>query len=276
MFTMKKAIKIALMYIVVAVILFATLFPIYWMVETSLKEPVETFRIPPKWIFTPTLENYYQVLFVSIPFTRYLLNSVFTATVSTLLALLLGIPCAYSLARFRVGGPHLPSWILSTRFLPPFVVVIPFFLMFRDLGLLDTRFALILPYLTIQLPFVVWFMRAFIKELPADVEEAAMIDGCSRVEALRRIVLPLMKPAIAASAVFCVIFSWNEFLYALILTGMDAKTLPVATLSFITERGIMWGELTAAGTMTVLPVIVFAFIVQKHMVRGLTYGMLKG
>jgi multiple sugar transport system permease protein len=254
--------------------------PVYWLVTISFKHEVDQFAVPPKWFwFSPTLEHYTDA-FVTRSFGQYLLNSLFVAVGSTMSALVIGTLAAYALARFRLPGQldrKLALWILSTRMFPAIVTAVPLFLIMRDLRLVNTRLSLIIAYTGFNLPFVVWMMRGFFAEVPRDLEEAAMVDGDSRLGALRRVVLPLVTPGLAATAVFCLIVSWNEFLFALVLTQTDgAMTLPVGIAGRVTQYGIKWGAMSAAAVVAMIPILAFAISVQKYLVRGLSLGAVKG
>jgi multiple sugar transport system permease protein len=258
----------------------AALLPVYWMVTISLKAEVDQFAVPPIWFaFQPTWEHYYDTFFVR-PFGKYLLTSTIVAGASTALALLVGTLAAYSLARFRLPRnlpERLSLWIISTRMFPPIVTIIPLFLMMRDLRLLNTIPALIIVYTGFNLPFVVWMMRGFFEELPRELEEAALVDGDSRLGALVRVMLPLAAPGLAATAIFCLIICWNEFLFALILTQTEASiTLPVGMAGRVTQYEIQWGAMSAAGVVAMIPILVFAMAVQRYLVRGLSLGAVKG
>ena len=258
----------------------AALAPVYWMFTISLKFEVDHFATPPPWFnFTPTLEHYYDA-FVTRSFGQYLITSAVVAVISTLCALVLGTLAAYALARFRLPydlDRRLSLWILSTRMFPAIVTAVPLFLMMRDLRLLDTKTSLIIVYTAFNLPFVVWMMRGFFDEVPRDLEEAALVDGDSRFGALVRVVLPLVAPGLAATAVFCLIVSWNEFLFALVLTQTDASmTLPVGIAGRVTQYEIKWGVMSAAGAVAIVPILVFAMAMQKYLVRGLSLGAVKG
>jgi multiple sugar transport system permease protein len=269
-----------LKYVAVGVALAAALAPVYWMITISLKSEVDHFATPPPWFnFTPTLEHYYEA-FVTRSFGQYLITSAVVAVISTLCALVLGTLAAYALARFRLPydlDRKLSLWILSTRMFPAIVTAVPLFLMMRDLRLLNTKAALIVVYTAFNLPFVVWMMRGFFDEVPRDLEEAALVDGDSRLGALVRVVLPLVAPGLAATAVFCLIVSWNEFLFALVLTQTDASmTLPVGIAGRVTQYEIKWGVMSAAGAVAIVPILVFAMAMQKYLVRGLSLGAVKG
>jgi len=267
-------------HLLVILAVFVALAPVYWMLTISLKNEVDQFAVPPRWVgFTPTLEHFYDA-FVTRSFGDYLVTSAVVSVASTLCALVVGTLAAYSLARFRLPynlDQKLSLWILSTRMFPAIVTAIPLFLMMRDLRLLNTRVSLIVVYTAFNLPFVVWMMRGFFAELPRDLEEAALVDGDSRLGALVRVVLPLVAPGLAATAVFCLIVSWNEFLFALVLTQTDASmTLPVGIAGRVTQYEIKWGVMSAAGTVAMIPILVFALAVQKYLVRGLSLGAVKG
>lgn len=267
-------------YVLLGLAMLATLTPVYWLLTISLKREVDQFAVPPRWFsFTPTLEHYVDA-FVNRSFGQYLLTSVIVAMSSTFCALVIGTLAAYALARLRMPrgvNRKLSLWILSTRMFPPIVTVIPLFLMMRDLQLLNTRLALVILYTGFNLPFVIWMMRGFFAEVPRELEEAAMIDGDTRLGALRRVLLPLVAPGLAATAVFCLIISWNEFLFALVLTQTDAAmTLPVGIAGRVTQYEIKWGVMSAAGAVAMLPILVFALVVQKYLVRGLSLGAVKG
>jgi multiple sugar transport system permease protein len=258
----------------------AAIAPVYWMLTISLKREVDQFANPPRWLlFPPTLEHYYDA-FVTRSFVQYLVTSALVAITSTCCALVIGTLAAYSLARFELPwrlDRKLSLWILSTRMFPAIVTAVPLFLMMRDLGLLDTRLSLIIVYTGFNLPFVIWMMRGFFAEVPRDLEEAAMVDGDSRLGALWRVVLPLVAPGLAATAVFCLIVSWNEFLFALVLTQTDeAMTLPVGIAGRVTQYEIKWGVMSAAGVVAIIPILAFAIAVQRYLVRGLSLGAVKG
>jgi multiple sugar transport system permease protein len=267
-------------YGLMLVALLATLAPVYWLITISFKHEVDQFAVPPKWFrFSPTLEHYRDA-FVARSFGQYLLNSLLVAVASTVCALVIGTLAAYALARFRLPAQldrKLALWILSTRMFPAIVTAVPLFLVMRDLRLVNTRLSLVIVYTTFNLPFVVWMMRGFFAEIPRDLEEAAMVDGDSRLGALRRVVLPLVTPGLAATAVFCLIVSWNEFLFALVLTQTDeAMTLPVGIAGRVTQYGIKWGAMSAAAVVAMIPILAFALAIQKYLVRGLSLGAVKG
>lgn len=267
-------------YLLILVAIVFAVGPIYWMLTISLKSEVDQFATPPAWLsFSPTLEHYLDA-FVARSFGQYLITSAVVSLLATASALVTGTGAAYALARFQLPyelDRKLSLWILSTRMFPAIVTAIPLFLMMRDLRLLNTRTALVIVYTGFNLPFVVWMMRGFFAEVPPDLEEAALVDGDSRLGALWRIVLPLVAPGLAATAVFCLIVSWNEFLFALVLTQTDASmTLPVGIAGRVTQYEIKWGVMSAAGAVAIVPIMVFALAVQKYLVRGLSLGAVKG
>ena len=274
--------------IVIGISLIFYLIPIYWIIATSLKTRSDIFAAPPRFIFKPTLKNYVELITPSsvtpegkeIKRESYyhwqLLNSVIIGFVSTALAVSLGTMSAYAFSRFRVKGKNdLMFFILSTRMLPPVVVVIPLFLMYRTLGLFDTHFGMILLYTTFNVSFATWLMKGFIDEIPKEYEEAALVDGYSRFRAFVKVVLPQAVTGIAATAVFCLITAWNEFAFALIMTSKNARTAPPALASRMGASGVAWGPIAAGTFIFLLPVAVFTFIMRKHLLRGVTFGAIK-
>ncbi|MGC5015788.1 carbohydrate ABC transporter permease [Streptosporangium sp. DT93] len=265
-----------------AVLAVVMLFPVLWMIETSLKENRDVYAIPAKFFdFTVTLDHFRDV-FVSSGGGRStlsvaFLNSVVVAGVSTALATVLGVPAAWAYSRFAVRAKKDQLFfILSTRFMPPVVVVIPIFLMYRQIGLIDTKLGLILIYTAFNVPFTIWMMKGFVDEVPAEYEEAAMLDGYSRLQAFWKFTLPLLLPGIAATAVFALIFSWNEFVFAIFLTsGDDVRTAPPAIAGLIGGTTVDWGLVAAASVVFALPVLVFAYLVRRHLVAGVTLGAVR-
>jgi multiple sugar transport system permease protein len=256
--------------------LLAALAPIAWMLTVSVKAD----EFAPQWFGFRSTWAHYANAFAQGEFLRYFLNSAIVAVGSVVCALVLGIPAAYGLARFpwpREWGSRISFWVLSTRMLPPIVTVIPAFFLLREIHLLNSLPGLILVYAAFNLPFVVWMMRGFFEEVSKDIEEAAMLDGESRLGILLRIVLPMVRPGVAATATFCLIVAWNELLFALILTQTDsAMTLPVGIASRVTQYQIEWGAMSAAGAVAMVPVVAFAFFAQRALVRGLSLGAVKG
>jgi multiple sugar transport system permease protein len=250
--------------------------PLYWMISTAVMPSALDHSVPPVLIFTPTFENFWNLLSTT-PFGQYLYNTLIIATVTTVASLFFGALAAYSFARFRYPGSDvLPLFYLVMRMLPRFVLVIPYYLLLRTLGLLNTHVGLILAYTTFALPFVIWMMIGFFKEIPVELEEAGMVDGAGRLGVLIRIVLPLALPGLAATAIFAFLLGWNELLFSVVLAGRDTRTLAQMPLTFETDRGTDWGLVMAAGTLILLPVIVFALAVQRYILRGMTLGAVKG
>ncbi len=271
----KKIIKYGLTWVIIVFAIFFFVFPIYWAVSTSFKAPKEAFSEKPVWIFQPTLENY-KIVLLEKNFSKFLINSVITTAFSTVLTLILGGSVAYAVSRYKIrGSKQILSWILSLRMIPPIVTVVPIYLLARNLGLLDTRLVLIIMYTFMNLPLSVWLIKSFLEDIPRELEESAMVDGCSRTGAFFRITLRLAVPGIIATGMICIIFAWNEFLYANILTGAVASTAPVALTAYATPVGTLWGQIFASGTLIVLPITVIGLIFQKYLVRGLTLGALK-
>ena len=267
-----------LRWVTVGLALVVTIVPFFWLVTTSFKREIDYLAYPPE-IIPPawTLEGY-RVLFKQQDLGHYFANSVIVTVTSTALAVFIGALAAYSLARarfpFRLNG-ILAFWMLLTRMYPAIATAIPYFLIMRDLRLLDTLPALIVTYTAFNLPFVIWLLIGFYEELPIELERAAMIDGCSVWTRFRKIVLPLSAPALVATAILSAVLAWNEFLFAVMLTRVNAKTLPVVMSGFITDKGTQWDQMTALGVITVLPVLAFALAVQRYLVRGLTLGAVK-
>lgn len=283
----RNIVRLTISYTLIIFFIIIFFIPTYWMISSSFKLPKDILSIPPKIIFKPTLDNYKCVLLgtstvgkttmpMVVDFPKYLLNSIIVSFSSTFIALLISVPAGYTLARYKFKGKATMGWyILMTRMLPQFGLLIPFYIIFSKLGLIDTYIALILVNLTFILAFSVWMMKGFFQEIPHELEEAAQIDGCTRVQAIFRIVFPLASPGMAATAIFLIILCWNEFLFALILTGSNAKTATVAVYNFVTFREVVWGGLTAAGTLITIPVVIFFLIVQRSFIRGMTMGAIK-
>jgi multiple sugar transport system permease protein len=267
---------VVIRYSVTIVIALFFIFPLYWTLVTSLKTYREAFQIPPIFLKIPDFRTYIEY-FGQSDFLRYLSNSLIVTTVSVVIGMASGVPAAYALSRIRIpGGEAVSFYLLASRFIPPISTVISVFFIFRRIGLYDTLLGLIILYLSMNIPYVVWMMRGFFKEIPVAVEESAWIDGCSRFRGFVQIVLPMSRPGLAATAVLTMMFSWNEFLFALIITGARAKTLPLSIAAFMGEVGIEWNAMAAAGMMIMLPAMVFSILMQRQLARGLTFGALKG
>lgn len=249
--------------------------PVIWMVMTAFKTPNQAFSQDPVFVFSPTMDNFEQV-FGGSQFGYALINSLQVSIISSLLAVLLGSGIAYPLARFHFRGKQqLSTWILSLRIIPPIVTIIPLFLMMRAVQLNGTLLAIILLHTFMNLPLAVWLLRGFYAEVPKELEEAAAIDGLSRLATFVRIVLPLAMPGVASTALLSFVFSWNEFLFANILSGAYTRTATVALTEFVTPVGTEWTRIMAAGTIVAIPVWLAALAAQKYLVRGLTLGAVK-
>jgi multiple sugar transport system permease protein len=263
-------------FLVIGLFVIFVLAPLYWVVITSIKPSSDYLTVPPVWFpAQPTIVHYTAALF-SYRGLQGLLNSLIVASASTVLSAAMGTMMAYSLARFNTGGQHLAFWVLSQRFLPPVAIVLPLFLLFRSWGLYDTHFGLIVAYTFMTLPLSVWMMYAYFRQLPKSLEEAALVDGLSRWQAFRMVAVPLAAPGIAATAVFVFIAVWTEFFFALILTSRYAFTLPTVFRAFLGFQGAQYGEACALATTSLVPSIILGILVQRHLVRGLTLGALRG
>lgn len=274
-----------LRYALIVVILTVTLFPIAWLITTSFKPADDIMVSPPRFVFKPTLDNYVYAL-QKANFARFIENTLYVAVVSTVIVIVLSSLASYSFARYNPGGGNILFFILTTKMFPAIAVVLPYFLIFKEIGDtavgkalgigLDRQGALIVSYTMFNLPFAIWLMVSFFQDIPRELEDSARLDGYNRLQVLWRVVLPLAAPGIAVTAIFCLLFSWNEFLFAYILTRDAARTITVGVESFFTLRGILWGPVAAAATISVAPMLVFVLILQRYMVRGLTFGAVRG
>jgi multiple sugar transport system permease protein len=269
--------------LVVSVVYF---FPVLWIILTAFKTYNDTLAVPPKWLFPPTLENFVQVFFRSYTvgaeaqgtgFDLYFFNSIFISGTSVLIAVVIGTLAAYGFSRFPLKGNDTYLFvILSTRMMPAIVVIIPIFQMFRVTDLAGTYTGIIVLYTAFNLPFTIWMMKSFFDELSPDVEDAARMDGSSEVKVFFKICMPQVLAGIAATAVFGLILTWNEFLFALLLSGVQTRTIPVAMAQAIGgDIGVRWGLLAAIETLFLVPVIIFVFVLQNHLLRGVTFGTVK-
>lgn len=250
------------------------LFPIYWLASMSLKRQVDAMARTPRFLFQPIWDNYLAVISAG-DIWSYFGSSLIVALATTAVALALGIPTAYVLARYRFrGNADYGFWILSTRMTPPVAMLIPFFVLYVRTGLMDTYPGLVIAHVAINLSIVVWLMKGFFEDLPSELEEAAFMDGATYYQAFRQICLPVALPGIAAVAILSFLFSWNEFLFSLVLTN-EIRTVPVGLYSFVGYQQVRWGELSASAVLMLVPVLAFVFIFQKQLVRGLTMGATK-
>jgi multiple sugar transport system permease protein len=264
----------AVQLVLIFVATFVMLIPIIWIALASVKSHVDVYQL--KLFFTPTLENFGTVFEAPYYLGRKLLNSTIVAAVTVLFAIPIATMAAYSFSRFRLRGESaMLVTILATQFVPAVVIILPFFVMFRDLSLLDTRIGLILVNLAIVMPFAIWMIKGFIDGIPLDTEEAALVDGSSRVQVIRNIVLPMAAPGLLTAGIFCFIIAWNEFLFALILTNRNAVTLPIGLALFKAEEGDLWNLLSAAGIIIMVPMFILALIIRKYFVQGMTMGAVR-
>ncbi|WP_232076755.1 carbohydrate ABC transporter permease [Variovorax sp. PBL-H6] len=251
------------------------LLPFLWLLQMSFKPTPLILEFPPRIFFVPTLEHYAGLWEAGFP--EAFVNSLITSSVSTVLALVFGVPAAYALSRWSGRGRFgLGLGILLTRMAPPIAFTIPFFLAYRWLGLQDTRTGLILIYMTFNLPLVIWMMQPFFDAVPASLEEAALMDGAGFPTVFIEIVLPMAMAGVAATAILCFLYAWNDFFFALILTRTDARTAPVAVVNFMNYEGWEWGKIAAGGSLVMAPVLLFSLMVRRYLVSGLTAGAVKG
>ena len=249
------------------------LFPLVWMALGSFKTQVDFMAYPPRWLFRPTLANYEKVL-IGGDFLKFTWNSLVIAAGSTAMSLILGVPAAYGIARYH--QTRLGVAMLAARMAPGIAFLIPWFIVFSKLHMVDTYPAVMLTHMVVVLPLVIWVLVGFFEDLPRELEESGLIDGCGVLGVFRRIALPLARPGIVATAILGVIASWNNFIFSLVIAGNSTRTLPVAIFNFVSYDSLNWGGLTAASSLITLPALLMAFLVQKHIVRGLTIGALKG
>ena len=258
-----------------AVLLVVALFPYIWILLASFKKRIDLITNPPKWIFDPTVINYLTIF--DKGFDQYLINSIIIGFSSTFLAVTVGTLAAYGFSRFKIpAGNHLFFYILATRLGPPVAYALPMYLIFDRLGLVNTYSGVILAHATFNLVIVVWMMKSFFDDVPREIEEAAYLDGCSHYQVFFRIALPMTFPGLVTCAIFVLIFSWNELLFALILTGGETRTLTVMIPSLVLHTGTLWGQVAAASMIQSIPILLFIFFIQRHLVRGLTFGVVKG
>ena len=263
-------------YFILFIMLLAVLFPLYWVIVTSFKLPRDAFAIPPVWFFEPTLDNYRKIL-ANQTFLTAFANSCITSIVSSAIAVAIGAFAAYGLAAQEVSYRRSnEKFILSLRIAPPLLFVIPVYFLATKLGALNQHWLLITVYAFINIPFAISLLLTFFNDIPKELRDAARVDGADEWTVFRRVFLPAAKGGVVATMILCVLFTWNEFFIALILTGRDTQTLPVSITSFLTFQGIQWGALTAAGALIMLPMIVLGLLVQGQIVRGLTLGSVKG
>ena len=270
----KKQLMNVFQVTLIVIAILVMLVPIAWIFLAAFKNHIDVFQL--KILFAPTLENFHSVFEPPYYLGRKLVNSTIVAFATVLIAIPAATMAAYSFSRFRmVGETAMLVVVLATQFVPAVVIILPFFVMFRDLGLLDTRLGLIIVNLAIVMPFAIWMIKGFIDGIPLDTEEAAMIDGSSRLQVIRNIVLPMAAPGLLTAGIFCFIISWNEFLFALILTNKDSVTLPIGLALFKAEEGDLWNLLSAAGIIIMVPMFVLALVIRNYFVQGMTMGAVR-
>lgn len=266
---------LALRYVLVAVALIFFLFPLYWLVMISFKTPEEIFASPPVWWPAQIQFANYAVLFKDGD-VGAIANSLIVSTTSTVIAMLLGTMCAYSMARHKTGGENFAMWVISNRMIPPIVIVFPIFLLYVKFGWVDTRFGLILLYTAFNLPYVIWMMRGYILDVPVELEESALVDGCSRWQTFWLIVVPVVRGGLFATAVFTFVFAWNDFIFALVLTRNEATTFPVQVTHYFGGQSNFWAKIAAMSTLGTIPIFIAVAALQKFLVRGVSLGAVKG
>ena len=271
----KKSATLALRYAIAIGVTMIFLFPVYWLFMISFKTPDEIFHVPPIWFPGEIQFNNYWVLFKDGDVVA-ILNSLIVAGVSSVIAMVLGTFCAYSLARFNTGGENLAMWIISQRMIPPIAVVFPIFLIYVWFGMVDTFAGLILLYTAFNLPYVIWMMRGYIADIPLELEESALVDGCTRWQMLWRVVFPMARSGLMATAVFTFVFAWNDFIFALILTRTDVITFPVQLTHYMGGQSNFWSKIAAMSVLGTLPIFIAVTVMQRYLVRGISLGAVKG
>jgi multiple sugar transport system permease protein len=266
---------LALRYLAAICLTVVFLFPVYWLFMISFKTPDEIYHSPPVWYPASLQFANYAVLFKDGDVIA-IWHSLVLAGVSTVLALFLGTIAAYSLARFRTGGENLAVWIISQRMIPPIAVVFPIFLLYVWLGWVDSYIGLILLYTAFNLPYVIWMMRGYIADVPMELEESALVDGCSRWRVLWRVVFPMVRAGLFATAVFTFVFAWNDFIFALVLTRTEVITFPVQVTHYFGGQSNFWAKIAAMSVLGTLPVFVAVTVMQRFLVRGISLGAVKG
>ena len=271
----RQAVPIGRILLIGGFVLFV-LAPLYWMFVTSIKPSDDYLAVPPVWFPSEPTSVHYTAALFAYRGLKGLTNSLIISLSATVLSAFLGTLMAYSLARFNTGGAHLSFWVLSQRFLPPVAIVLPIFLIYRNIGLHDTHVGMIIAYTVFTLPVSVWMMFAYFRGLPRSMEDAALVDGCTRWQAFWRVAVPLAAPGIVAAAVFAFIACWTEFFFALVLTSRYAFTLPTVFRAFLGFQGAQYGEASALAIVSLVPSIVLGVLAQRHLVRGLTLGAVRG
>jgi len=276
--SMKQSNKIinVIVYAIMTIVFLIYLIPIWYIISTSFKLDADAYTLPPPIIFKTTLANYITA-FTSRGIMVNFTNSLIISISSSIIAMILGVPAAYALTRFDFKAKSgIYNWILSTRIAPPMVAAIPYFIVSRQIGLYDSRLLMSIVYVLINLSWIIWMMGSYFSDVPRQIDEASMVDGCNRFNAFIKVILPVSKPGLAAAIIFSLIMAWNEYFFALVLTSVNAKTLPAAITSFQSIQGLLLGQMCATGTVVMLPILIFSMFMQKELVSGLTLGAVKG
>jgi multiple sugar transport system permease protein len=274
-FHRRKDVRLTLRYLVACMLVMIFVFPVYWLFIISFKTPDEIFAFPPLWYPKSIQFDNYFVLFKDGD-AKTVLNSLILASTSTVIAMILGTIAAYSLVRFKTGGENLAVWIISQRMMPPVAIVFPVFLLYVFFGWVDTFFGLILLYTAFNLPYVIWMMRGYIEDIPLELEESALVDGCSRWEVLWKVVMPMARSGLFATAVFTFVFAWNEFLFALVLTRTEVTTYTVQVTHYFGGQSNFWAKIAAMSVLGTIPVFIAVATMQRYLVRGISMGAVKG
>jgi len=267
--------RLAIRYAIAIALLIVFLFPIYWLFIISFKTPEEIFAFPPVWYPESIQFANYRVLFKDGDATT-VWNSLVLAGCSTVIAMILGTMAAYSLVRFKTGGENLAVWIISQRMMPPVAIVFPIFLLYVFLGWVDTYHGLIILYTAFSLPYVIWMMRGYIEDIPLELEESALVDGCTRWQVLWKVVFPMARSGLFATAVFTFVFAWNDFLFALVLTRTEVITYTVQVTHYFGGQSNFWAKIAAMSVLGTIPVFFAVATMQRYLVRGISMGAVKG
>jgi multiple sugar transport system permease protein len=272
----KKKLMTSSIYVILIIFIVVTLFPLLWLLITSIKIPKDYYSSPPVWFPSQVTGEHYKVLFTTYGAGPFIKNSIIIAAGNTILVLLLGIPAAYAIARHSIGGRNFAFWILSQRMLPPVAAVIPLFMLFSRFRLLDTHIGLILTYSIFNLSFAVWMLIGFFRDTPQELYEAAMLDGCNEVQTIMKVILPIIAPGVVVVALFCFVFAWNELMFAMTFSRTNAKTLMMVIASTMqSPTGIFFGEAAGAAVIGLIPPFILTLFFQRYLVRGLSFGAVK-
>ena len=274
-FLQRSGTRLGIRYIIAIILTVIFVFPIYWLFMISLKTPAEIFAFPPKWYASQLQFTNYAVLFKDGDATT-VLNSFILAGVSTVLAMVLGTMAAYSLVRFKTGGENLAVWIISQRMMPPIAIAFPIFLLYVFFGWVDTYHGLIILYTAFSLPYVIWMMRGYIEDIPIELEESALVDGWTRWQVLWRVVFPMARSGLFATAVFTFVFAWNDFLFALVLTRTEVITYTVQVTHYFGGQSNFWAKIAAMSVLGTVPIFIVVAFMQRFLVRGISMGAVKG